>query len=96
MTNTLRQQIREAIDARVRATRQAFIDAGELQVCAGCGCDQDVRTAGCRNCDDRHRKWRLRTDPAYLERVREYERNRKRPKREVERLRRLRAKQAAL
>ena len=96
MTHEVRQRIRAAVDARVRDRRQRFIDAGELAVCTGCGCDQEIRTPGCKTCGDRHRKWRLRTDPAYRARVREYERARNDHRVAYERERRRLRKEAAL
>ena len=96
MTNTLRQQIRAAIDARARELRQRFIDAGELAVCSNCGADQDMRTPGCKTCGDRHRKWRMREDPTYLERMRAYDHARRDRKVQRERERRRRLREAAM
>jgi hypothetical protein len=73
VTADLRQQIRNAINQQARARRQAWIDDGELEVCAECGCDREQRSIGCRRCSDRHRKTeRRKTDPAFLEAERQY------------------------
>lgn len=65
LTSELRHALKQAIDAAVRERRQQLIDRGAIHVCAGCGCDHDLRTAGCQSCNNRFRG-RLRwTDPAY-------------------------------
>lgn len=78
MTADDRRRIREAIDAHQRARRARLIEGGDLFVCSSCGCDSEFRTIGCTTCGDRHRKWKLREDPEYRERMRAYERSRKR------------------
>ena len=97
MTAQERQLVKQAIDARARQRMHAFVLAGELQVCAGCGCEQALRTPGCRTCANRHRMYARRTDPAYQAYWREYDRNRRMTgqKAEAQRLRRLRAQQSA-
>ena len=95
LTHDLRQRIRGAVDAHVRAHIQQFIDAGELQVCKGCGGDLESRTRGCGTCQDRHLKYEKRKDPAYLAWQRAYEVSRAERKREGQRRRRLEAKMKA-
>lgn len=64
-----RQRIRQAIDHEQRRRRQAL--DGSLGTCAGCGCDRQLRTSGCKRCSDRHLKWKYRTDPAFIASERE-------------------------
>ena len=84
MTHDLRQRIRGAVDAHVRAHIQQFIDAGELQVCKGCGGDLECRTRGCGPCQDRHLKKLWRQQNPELCRERERARKRSRMPRERE------------
>ena len=68
MTADDRRRIREAIDARARQQRLRRVehgDLGDLDTCRGCGCDTDCRTAGCRTCNSRWLKRKLRSDPNY-------------------------------
>lgn len=76
MQNELRQRIREAIDQRARARQDAAHANRHYGQCAGCGCDRELKTKGCKRCSDRHLKWAYRTDPAYI--AKELERQRKR------------------
>lgn len=66
MNADLRQRIRAHIDAQARARRQQFIDAGELETCAGCGGELDNVTHGCKACWDRRLRRSRRGDPTYL------------------------------
>ena len=76
-SRAIRQTIRTAIDTHARQRRQAFIDAGELHVCTGCGCDTDTFLAGYDQCADRRRARELRADPAYRDLLNGRERERR-------------------
>lgn len=74
MRAAVRQALKQAVDAHKRA--QIALAHGQTATCASCGCYRELRTVGCRRCNDRHYKWARRTDPAY--RAKELERQRKR------------------
>ena len=65
MTAALRQRVRDALDTQARYRRQAFIDAGEQVVCAGCGCDDDTYSIWCDTCSDRKGRRARRQDAGY-------------------------------
>lgn len=73
MQTALRQQIREAIDARKRA--QIARARGHEFACSGCGADRDARTVGCDPCSNRYYSRARRQNP---ERERRMQRARRR------------------
>ena len=69
MTREDRERVKRAIDARVRE----LLEDGNAG-CAGCGCDRDSYTAGCRTCSNRRRRRERLNDPEFRERIRHYKR----------------------
>lgn len=58
--------LRHAISEARLQEIEARIQAGAIKACARCGCDQDLRTVGCRTCNNRHMRRRLwATDAEY-------------------------------
>lgn len=55
MSGEARAYLRRALDAHARSRVAAFVESGELRLCAGCDGPTEGRTPGCKTCFDRVR-----------------------------------------